>query len=50
MAENTDELHRRIKELEIQVAYLNDQLKQDDKFGLRRIDVPEAFDKELMRI
>ena len=46
MAENTDELHRRIKELETQVAYLNDQLKQDDKFGLRWIDVPEAFDKE----
>ena len=46
MAENTDELHRRIKELEIQVAYLNDQLKQDDKFGLHWIDVPEAFDKE----
>lgn len=46
MAENTDELHRRIKELETQVAYLNDQLKQDDKFGLHWIDVPEAFDKE----
>ena len=46
MADNTEELHRRIKELEKEVAYLNDQLKQDDKFGLHWIDVPEAFDKE----
>ena len=46
MADNTEELHRRIKELENEVAYLNDQLKQDDRFGLKWIDVPEAFDKE----
>ena len=46
MADNTEELHRRIKELEKEVAYLNDQLKQDDRFGLKWIDVPEAFDKE----
>ena len=46
MAENIDELHRKIKDLEGQVAYLNAQLKQDNRFGLRWIDVPEAFDKD----
>lgn len=46
MADNTEELYSRIKELEKEVAYLNDQLKQDDRFGLKWIDVPEAFDKE----
>ncbi len=46
MAENIDELHRKIKELEGEVAYLNAQLKQDHRFGLHWIDVPEAFDKE----
>lgn len=43
---NEEELHQRIRELEKEVAYLNDQLKQDDRFGLHWIDVPEAFDKE----
>ena len=46
MAENIDELHRKIKDLEEQVAYLNAQLKQDNRFGLHWIDVPEAFDKD----
>lgn len=46
MAENIDELHRKIKELKGEVAYLNAQLKQDHRFGLHWIDVPEAFDKE----
>ena len=44
--ENTDELHRKIKELESKVAYLNAQLKQENRFGLKWIDVPEAFDAE----
>lgn len=44
--ENIDELHRRVKELESKVAYLNAQLKQDNRFGLQWIDVPEAFDAE----
>ena len=42
----TEELHRRINELEKEVAFLNEQLKQDNRFGLHWIDVPEAFDKE----
>jgi len=46
MADNINELNRKIKELEDQVAYLNNQLKEDGKFGLRWIDVPEAFEKE----
>lgn len=46
MAENIDDLHRQIKELENKVAYLNAQLKQENRFGLQWIDVPEAFDKE----
>lgn len=46
MAENIDELHRQIKELESKVAYLNAQLKQENRFGLQWIDVPEAFDAE----
>lgn len=46
MAENIDDLHRRIKELETQVAVLHNQLKDDGRFGLKWIDVPEAFDKE----
>lgn len=46
MAENIDELHRQIKELEDKVAYLNAQLKQENRFGLQWIDVPEAFDAE----
>lgn len=46
MAENIDDLHRRIKELESKVAYLNAQLKQENRFGLQWIDVPEAFDAE----
>lgn len=46
MAENIDELHQKIKELEGEVAYLNAQLKQDHRFGLHWIDVPEAFDKD----
>ncbi|MBQ0063283.1 MAG: site-specific DNA-methyltransferase [Prevotella sp.] len=44
--ENIDELHRQIKELESKVAYLNAQLKQENRFGLQWIDVPEAFDAE----
>lgn len=44
--ENIDELHRQIKELENKVAYLNAQLKQETRFGLQWIDVPEAFDAE----
>lgn len=44
--ESIDELHRQIKELESKVAYLNAQLKQEDRFGLQWIDVPEAFDAE----
>lgn len=44
--ENIDELHRRIKDLESKVAYLNSQLKQENRFGLQWIDVPEAFDAE----
>lgn len=44
--ENIDELHRRIKELEDRVAYLNEQLKEENRFGLRWIDVPEAFEVE----
>lgn len=46
MAENIDELHRKIKELESKVDYLNAQLKQEKRFGLQWIDVPEAFDAE----
>ena len=46
MTNNTDELHRKIKELEKQVAFLNEQLKEDNRFGLKWIDVPEAFEKE----
>lgn len=46
MAENIDELHRKIKDLEGEVAYLNAQLKQDSRFGLHWIDVPEAFGKD----
>ncbi len=44
--EETEKLYHRIKELETEVAYLNEQLKQDNRFGLHWIDVPEAFDKE----
>lgn len=44
MADNIDELHRKIKDLEGEVAYLNAQLKQDNLFGLHWIDVPEAFE------
>lgn len=44
--ENIDELKRQIKELESKVAYLNAQLKEDNRFGLKWIDVPEAFDAE----
>lgn len=44
MADNIDELHWKIKELEGEVAYLNAQLKQDNRFGLHWIDVPEAFE------
>ncbi len=44
--ENTEELLRRIKELESEKAYLNAQLKQENRFGLQWIDVPEAFDVE----
>ena len=36
----------KIKELEKQVAFLNEQLKEDNRFGLKWIDVPEAFEKE----
>lgn len=46
MTENIDVLHRKIKDLEGKVAYLNAQLKQDHRFGLHWIDVPEAFDKD----
>ena len=46
MTNNTDELHRKIKEFEKQVAFLNEQLKEDNRFGLKWIDVPEAFEKE----
>ncbi|MBQ7237924.1 MAG: hypothetical protein IJS20_03950 [Bacteroidales bacterium] len=46
MEENVEELHRRIAELQKEVAYLNQQLKQDNQFGLHWIDVPEAFDAE----
>lgn len=34
MADNIDELHRKIKELEGEVAYLNAQLKQDNRLVL----------------
>lgn len=44
--ENIDELHRKVKELESNVAYLNSQLKQENRFGLQWIDVPEAFEAE----
>lgn len=44
--DNIDELHRQIKELESKVAYLNAQLKQENRFGLQWIDVPEAFEAE----
>ena len=44
MADNIDELHRKIKDLEGEVAYLNAQLKQENRFGLHWIDVPEAFE------
>lgn len=44
--ENVDELKRQIKDLESKVAYLNAQLKEDNRFGLKWIDVPEAFDAE----
>lgn len=44
--ENIDDLHRRIKELESEVAYLNAQVKQENRFGLQGIDVPEAFEAE----
>lgn len=44
--ENIDDLHRQIRELESKVAYLNAQLKQENRFGLQWIDVPEAFDAE----
>ena len=44
MADNIDELHRKINDLEGEVAYLNGQLKQDNLFGLHWIDVPEAFE------
>ena len=44
--ENIDDLHRRIKELESEVAYLNAQVKQENRFGLQWIDVPEAFEAE----
>ena len=46
MTENIDELHRKIKDLEGEVAYLNAQLKQENRFGLHWIDVPEVFDKD----
>ena len=46
MADNIDELHRKIKDLEGEVAYLNAQLKQDNRSGLHWIDVPEAFEAE----
>jgi len=46
MEENIDDLHRRIKELEEKNAYLNEQLKEENRFGLKWIDVPEAFEKE----
>lgn len=39
------ELHERIHELEKQISFLNQQVKEV-KFGLNWIDVPEAFDKE----
>lgn len=45
MEENIDELHRKIKDLEGKVDYLNAQIKQDNRFGLHWIDVPEAFDE-----
>lgn len=44
MADNIEELHRKIKDLEGEVAYLNAQLKQENRFGLHWIDVPEAFE------
>lgn len=45
MQENKDDLIRKIRELEKQVAQLNSQLKEK-RFGLTWIDVPEAFEKE----
>ena len=39
------ELYERIHELEKQISFLNQQVKEV-KFGLNWIDVPEAFDKE----
>ena len=45
MQANKDDLIRKIRELEKQVAQLNSQLKEK-RFGLTWIDVPEAFEKE----
>ncbi len=45
MGESQDDLIRKIRDLEKQVAQLNSQLKEK-RFGLTWIDVPEAFEKE----
>lgn len=45
MGESQDDLIRKIRNLEKQVAQLNSQLKEK-RFGLTWIDVPEAFEKE----
>jgi len=45
MEESKDDLLRKIRNLEKQVAQLNSQLKEK-RFGLTWIDVPEAFEKE----
>ena len=45
MTVQEEELLRRIRELEKQNGYLNQQLKEH-RYGLTWIDVPEAFDPE----
>ena len=45
MGESQDDLIRKIRNLEKQVALLNTQLSEK-RFGLTWIDVPEAFEKE----
>jgi Adenine specific DNA methylase Mod len=45
MNQNSEELSRKVHELEKKVEQLNAQLKEK-RFGLTWIDVPEAFEKE----
>lgn len=45
MTSNEEELHRRIRELEREVAHWKSQIKTQ-RFGLNFLDIPEAFDRE----